>query len=146
MEFQRQSRPQPETLWRTEIPRTAPRPALGSSVYDFLFLVLGPIFINFWVDVGMAWEGLCKMFFSFLALSVPCQTRSDTPWRPKRAQNRTKTPVLAHLGHLCATSCQEAPNLKPTSAKMGQLVAKIAGNSSPSNSRPHPHPSKTKQK
>ena len=71
MEFQRQSRPQPEPPWRPEDPRAAPRPALGSIFYEFSF-VLGSIFISFGIDFGMAWEGFWNMFVSFLALSVPC--------------------------------------------------------------------------
>ena len=37
------------------------------------------------------------------------------------------------------TSCQKGPNLKPTSPKIVQLVAKIAQNRSPSSSRPPPN-------
>ena len=137
------------SFWRPEVRRTAPRPALDSNFPRFSS-VLGSIFISFGIDFGMAWEGFWKICFSFLALSVPCQTRSHTPWRPKRTQDEPKT-ELRRLSWLILaifvpTSCQEAPNLKPTSAKMGQLVAKIAQNSSSSSSRPPPHPSKTKQK
>ena len=71
MEFQRQSRPHLEPLWRPEVPRTAPRRAWGSKFNEFS-VILGSIFIRFGVDFGMAWEGCWKIFVSFLALSVPC--------------------------------------------------------------------------
>ena len=146
----------PEAVQITSCATLAPRWSQSSSKttpgdqISMFFFRFGLDFHSFW---GRFWDGLgrlleyiCFLCCSFRSMLNQVSHALATKTGPRRAQNRTKTPLLAHLGHLCATSCQEGPNLKPTSAKMGQLVAKIAQNSSPSSSRPPPHPSKTKQK
>ena len=91
----------------------------------------------------MFWEILCQRLLTFLALSVPCQTRSHTPWRPKSSQDEPKMesrcPSWLNFSIFVPTSCQKGPNLKPTWPKIVQLVAKIFQNRSPSSSRPPPN-------
>ena len=97
----------------------------------------------------MGWLGKAFGIYLFLFLLFPFHAKPGLtrPGDQKRTQDEPKT-ELRRLSWLILaifvpTSCQEGPNLKPTSAKMGQLVAKIAQNSSPSSSRPPPHPSKS---
>ena len=119
MEFQSQPRPHPEAPWRPEGFRTARRPASWDEIFtDFL-----PFRARFSFVLSRFWDGLERILESWFFFSRSFRSMLNqvshalaTKTDPRRAQNRTKTPLLAHLGHLCA-------NILP---KRSQLEANIA--------------------
>ena len=94
----------------------------------------------------MFWRLLFQNLIILIALSVPCQARSHTPWRLKSSQDdlkmESRCPSWVNVAIFVATACGEISYLSPRSSKIAELVAEIAQNSA--QERPT-RPSKTRK-
>ena len=102
-------------------------------------------FLSLFLTFYVMFRGLlCQRLLTFLALSVPCQARSHTPWRAKSSQDEPKMESRRSSWLIFAifvpTSCEENSKMGPRSGKIAELVAKIAQNSA---QEPPTSPSKT---